>query len=161
MNSRLVTGIIIAVFGILLVVAGIFLAARLFDVNFSAPEPQPTPVIETKVMVAFATSDIAKGAVLNEGDVELKEIPIQYIPRDTVEVIDEAIGTGCIPRGVMIIDQDRQASCSGLWRGFLNFTSKFVGLDPQPFCDGVTKRRSESHRRNLILQPDAILRLKL
>lgn len=92
MNSRLMTGIIIAVVGILLVVAGIFMAARLFDVNLSAPEPQPTPVVETKVMVAFAASDIAEGAVLTEGDVVLREVPIQYIPRDTIDNLEQATG---------------------------------------------------------------------
>jgi pilus assembly protein CpaB len=92
LNSRLMTGIIIAVVGILLVVAGIFMAARLFDVNLGAPEPQPTPVIETKVMVAIAASDIAAGAVLSEGDVVLSEVPIQYIPRDTIDTLDETVG---------------------------------------------------------------------
>lgn len=92
MNSRLLTGIVIAVVGIVLVAAGIFMAMRLLDVNMSAPEPQPTPVLETTVQIAFAASDIMAGAVLTEADVVLTEIPIQYIPRDTIDTRDEAIG---------------------------------------------------------------------
>ena len=92
MNSRLLTGIIIAVAGILLVVFGVFMAIRLFGSAFSVPDLQPTPVAETKISIAFVTSDIAAGKVLTENDVELKEIPVQYAPRDMIENLDDAIG---------------------------------------------------------------------
>lgn len=94
MNSRVRTGLLIAIAGLFLIAVGVFAAIRFLDINIipSGISPTPTPAAETKVKVAFAANDVAAGTVLTEQDVTLAEIPLVYAPRDTIPNLDNAVG---------------------------------------------------------------------
>jgi pilus assembly protein CpaB len=93
LSARLRNGIIIAVVGITLIILGIFVFSRLFDTTSTTQEQVPTPEPEAKVQVVVAVHDILLGTVIQEGDVELVEIPVRYVTRDTIADLDEVLGS--------------------------------------------------------------------
>jgi Flp pilus assembly protein CpaB len=80
--------------GIFLIAVGIFAAIRFLNINLigKTATPLPTPAAETKTLVAFAANDVPAGTVLTEGDVTLTEVPIEFVPRDAITNLDNAIG---------------------------------------------------------------------
>ncbi len=93
MNSRVRTGLLIAVAGFILIAVGIFLAIRFLNIDFGASTtPPPTPVAEAKTLVAFAVNDLPEGTVLTEQDVTLTEIPVQFAITDAITDLDNVIG---------------------------------------------------------------------
>ena len=92
MSTRLRNGIIIAVVGVTLIILGVFVVTRLFSSTTTTQDPVPTPEPEAKEQVVVATHDILLGTVIQEGDIELVEIPVRYITRDTINDLDEVIG---------------------------------------------------------------------
>lgn len=109
MNSRLATGIVIAIFGILLVGAGSLMAMRLFDIRLSTPETSITPEPEKTVQVAVVSGDVAAGQVLSADQVVMNAIPAQYVPRDVIENLENVIGKITkvdLFQGEMILDHN-------------------------------------------------------
>ncbi len=92
MNSRLLTGIVIAVIGIFLVVVGSMMAMRLLNINLAPPEAQATPQVEPAIQIAFVAGNVAAGKVLTVDNVILKDIPIQYVPQNAIDDLQDAIG---------------------------------------------------------------------
>jgi pilus assembly protein CpaB len=94
LNARTRTGILIAFIGVVLVVLGMYGAARLLNVGFASGRPQatPTPPSEARITVAYMTRDLAVGSVLAQGDLVLTEIPIELAPRDAIQNLENAIG---------------------------------------------------------------------
>ncbi len=92
MNSRLQTGLIISLIGVFLILAGVFAAVRLLNLTIVPASAQPTPQPETRLMVVVASHDIPSGRVLSQDDIVLEEIPLQYVPRDTISAFDLAVG---------------------------------------------------------------------
>ena len=92
MNSRVRTGLLIAIGGLLLIAIGIFVVVGFLNFGVASTEPTPTPVAEVKFLVTFATNDVAAGKVLTAEDVTLSEVPVQYAPRDAITNLDDAIG---------------------------------------------------------------------
>lgn len=92
MSTRLRNGIIIAVVGVILIVLGVFVITRLFQTTSTIRDQVPTPEPEAKEQVVIATHDILLGTVIQAADVELVEIPVRYITRDTINDLDEVVG---------------------------------------------------------------------
>lgn len=92
MSTRLRNGIIIAVVGVTLIVLGVFVISRLFQATPGVQDQAPTPEPEAKIQVVVATRDILLGTVIEARDVELVEIPVRYVTRDTISDLDEVIG---------------------------------------------------------------------
>jgi len=91
LSSRLRNGIIIAVAGILLVVLGIFLLSNLLGPSQAATQVEtPEPTITQKVVVT--THDLPLGAILQEGDLRLADVPVGFVPRNAVSDIEQALG---------------------------------------------------------------------
>jgi pilus assembly protein CpaB len=80
------------VVGVTLIILGVFVISRLFQTTTATQVQQPTPEPEAKVQVVVATRDILLGTVIETGDVELVEIPVRYVTRDTIGDLDEVIG---------------------------------------------------------------------
>lgn len=94
MNSRVRTGLLIAIAGFILIAVGIFFGLRFLKINpiGSITEPPPTPSPEATMQAVFAIRDVPMGTVLSAEDVKMAEIPIKYAPRDIVGTLEEAIG---------------------------------------------------------------------
>ena len=94
MNSRVRTGLLIAIAGFILIAVGIFFGLRFLNINpiGSMTEPPPTPAPETTMQAVFAIRDVPMGTVLSAEDVKMAEIPIKYAPRDIVVTLEEAVG---------------------------------------------------------------------
>ena len=93
MNSRVRIGLLIAIGGFFVIALGVFLAIRMLNLGkVIAGAPPPTPEAENTGTVAFATGDVIAGAVLTPEDVTLSKIPIQFAPRDTITVLENAVG---------------------------------------------------------------------
>lgn len=92
MSTRLRNGIIIAVVGITLIILGVFVIVRLIESSPTTQVQVPTPVPEAKVPVVVVTRDILLGSVINEGDVEIREIPVAYVTRGVIDDLDQVYG---------------------------------------------------------------------
>jgi pilus assembly protein CpaB len=94
LNSKVRTGLLIAIGGLLLIALGIFVVVSFLNIGFPGvtAAATPTAIPETKFMVAFANNDIAEGMVLTAEDVTLAEIPVQFAPRDVVTDLNSAVG---------------------------------------------------------------------
>lgn len=94
MNPQRRTGLIIAIAGFFLIALGIFVVFRLLNISLTggAPEPPPTPEAETKILVAISTHDVIAGTVLIPDDVTFVQIPMEFVPRDTIDNLDNAVG---------------------------------------------------------------------
>lgn len=91
MSSRLRNGIIIAVAGISLVVLGMFLLSNLFGPSQATVQvATPEPPITQKVVVT--THDLPLGALLQEGDLRIADVPVGFVPRNAVTDIEQAVG---------------------------------------------------------------------
>ncbi|MDD2921621.1 MAG: SAF domain-containing protein [Anaerolineales bacterium] len=111
MNSRVRTGLLIAIGGFSLIALGIFLSIRFLNVDLSlgVGKATPTPAAETKILVAFAANDVSMGTVITAKDVTLAEIPIQFATRDAVTNLDNVVGKitkADIVKGEMILDHN-------------------------------------------------------
>jgi Flp pilus assembly protein CpaB len=88
--SRLRIGIIIAIIGIALIALGAFALFGDRGLGSTArEEPTPPPVIKSQVVVT--TRDMALGTLLTAADVTIKEVPIEVIPRNSINLIDDAL----------------------------------------------------------------------
>ena len=94
MNSRVRTGIIIAIAGFLIIAVGLFFALRFINLNVvgGVTNPPPTQEPEVVVQAVFATRDIPMGAVISEGDVRIGEYPIKFATKDMITSIDQVVG---------------------------------------------------------------------
>lgn len=92
MNPQLRIGLIIALIGIVLVGAGIFVALQLSNTNFFQPAPQPTQAPQTTLSIAVAANDLAAGSLMEETDITFISIPVQFAPRNTISDVAGASG---------------------------------------------------------------------
>jgi len=91
LSKRVRNGILIAVIGIGIVAAGLFLLTRLVRQSF-APLPQPTPAAPLTEEVVVVTHDIPLGMVFSSDDLRVMDMPLELIPADAVRNIETAIG---------------------------------------------------------------------
>jgi pilus assembly protein CpaB len=109
LNSRIITGIIIAVIGLSLLVVGIVLASQMIDTMTAGTVPQPTPVVETTVSVVTVTRDIPEGKVFEASDLTISDIPIRFVPRNSISSLDAVIGKIAkveLYEGEMVLDHN-------------------------------------------------------
>lgn len=94
MNSRVRTGLLIAIAGFFLIAVGVFFALRFLNLNImsSIAEPAPTPEPEPMTQAVFAIRYVPMGSVLSAEDVRVAEIPTKYAPTGTFAAIEEVIG---------------------------------------------------------------------
>ena len=91
MNRRLLTGILIALLGLALIMGGIFAVTNFIRRGFQAPAaPTAEPVATTQILAT--THDIAAGSVLGNEDVQLVEIPVALVARNSITDITRAVG---------------------------------------------------------------------
>jgi pilus assembly protein CpaB len=87
-------GLMIAIGGLFLIALGIFVVLSFLNIDLAkvTTPATPTPMAETKFLVAFANNDVSEGMVLTAEDVTLAEVPVQFAPRDVVTNLDDAVG---------------------------------------------------------------------
>jgi Flp pilus assembly protein CpaB len=106
LNNR-VLGVILAIAGIGLLIVGAFAFIELFRRSFTDVQiTQPTPVPVVKAQVVVTTSDLFKGELLETSDVNVIEVPAEFVPRDAIssaeDVIDKFIKVDLV-QGEMIL----------------------------------------------------------
>ncbi len=91
MNPRFRTGILILIIGVVLVGFGILAFSRMISQTL-APLPAPTamPPITEKVVVM--ARDVPMGYAIADSDVLTLEIPVEMVPRNAIENIEDAVG---------------------------------------------------------------------
>lgn len=91
MNRRVRIGILIALIGVVLVVAG-FVVLSNFIQQSLAPLPPPTPVPPITQDVVVAVRDVALGSLLEQSDLTIAAVPVELVPRDRLTSIEQGIG---------------------------------------------------------------------
>jgi Flp pilus assembly protein CpaB len=91
LNRPRITGIILALGGILLVVVGFLFISGILN-RMMAPPPAPTapPVFTESVLVT--TRDLPLGSVLSAGDLVLIEVPADFVPPSALDDLGFAEG---------------------------------------------------------------------
>lgn len=90
--SNKTKAIFIIIVGLILVAVGVFasvLLTRRFQGNQSPAAVNETTV---KTSVAVVTRDLFLGDLIAETDVKLVDVPVEIAPRDTIAVLDQAVG---------------------------------------------------------------------
>lgn len=94
MNSRVRTGLLIAIGGFFLIAVGLYFSLRLVNLSViggvAAPTPTPVPVLTMQAVVA--ARDVPIGNILSQEDVKIVEFPIDLAPRDVIDSIEKAVG---------------------------------------------------------------------
>jgi len=91
LNRRVRIGILIALLGVGLVLAG-FVVLSNFIQQSLAPLPPPTAVPPITQDVVVTTRDIALGALLEQADLAIAAVPIELVPRDRLTDTELAVG---------------------------------------------------------------------
>jgi pilus assembly protein CpaB len=91
LNRRVRIGVLIALIGIVLVVAG-FVVLSNFIQQSLAPLPPPTPVPPITQDVIVAARDVALGTLLEQSDLTIASVPVELVPRDRLTAIEQGIG---------------------------------------------------------------------
>lgn len=91
MNSRVRIGVLIALLGVVLVIAG-FLVLSNFIRQSLAPLPPPTPVPPITQDVVVAARDVAVGTLLEPSDLTIAAVPVELVPRDRLTAVEQAVG---------------------------------------------------------------------
>ena len=91
MSERTRTGIIIAIVGVIVIVAGIFVLLN-FVRQALAPLPAPTPVPIITEKVIVVTHDIEGGTVLRSEDLTAVDVPVELVPQNALRNTEGAIG---------------------------------------------------------------------
>ena len=91
MNRRIRIGILIALLGIGLVLAG-FVVLTNFIQQSLAPLPPPTPVPPINQDVVVAARDVAVGTLLQRSDLAIAAIPVELVPRNRLTEIEQVEG---------------------------------------------------------------------
>ncbi len=91
MNRRVRIGILIALLGVGLVLAG-FVVLSNFIQQSLAPLPPPTAVPPITQDVVVTTRDISLGTLLEQTDLAIAAVPIELVPRDRLTDTELAVG---------------------------------------------------------------------
>ena len=91
MNERIRNALIIAVIGLGLIAVAIFFLTRLVTQSL-APQAAPPAATPITAQVLVATRDMPIGTVLREGDIVVKDVPVEVAPRNAVAAPQDALG---------------------------------------------------------------------
>ncbi len=91
MSRRVRVGILVAIVGIALAAAGIWVLSNIVQQSL-APRPAPTPLPPATETVVMTTHAVALGTVLEERDLKLVEVPVELAPPGTLDNIEAALG---------------------------------------------------------------------
>jgi pilus assembly protein CpaB len=91
LNRRIGIGILLALIGIGVIVIG-FLVLGSFIRQTLAPPPAPTPITLITQKVVVTTHDIPLGALLQQEDLVLIDVPVELAPRSALTDVKTAIG---------------------------------------------------------------------
>lgn len=91
MSRRVRVGILVAIVGIALAAAGIWVLSNIVQQSL-APRPAPTPLPPATETVVMTTHAVALGTVLEERDLKLVEVPVELAPPGTLSNIEAAVG---------------------------------------------------------------------
>jgi pilus assembly protein CpaB len=106
LNSRIRIGVLIALLGVVLVVAG-FVVLSNFIQQSLAPLPPPTPVPQITQDVVVAARDVSLGTLLQQDDVKIAAVPVELVPRDRLTAVEQAVGRivkADLVQGEMVLD---------------------------------------------------------
>lgn len=91
MSRRVRVGILVAIVGIALAAAGIWVLSNIVQQSL-APRPAPTPLPPATESVVMTTHAVALGTVLDTRDLKLVEVPVELAPPGTLNNIEAAVG---------------------------------------------------------------------
>jgi Flp pilus assembly protein CpaB len=91
LSRRVRVGILVAIVGIALAAAGIWVLSNIVQTSL-APRPAPTPLPPATETVVMTTHAVALGTVLEERDLKLVEVPVELAPPGTLNNIEAALG---------------------------------------------------------------------
>jgi Flp pilus assembly protein CpaB len=91
LNRRILTGILIAIAGLVIAAIGYFAIQQIIN-QALAPPVLPTPVAPTTQKVVAVSRDVAIGTLLQVEDLRLVDVPVELIPRDAVKDQESAVG---------------------------------------------------------------------
>jgi pilus assembly protein CpaB len=83
---------LIIVAGLILVAIGVFASVLLVQRFQAAQTPVAVEEETVKTTVAVVTHDLSLGTRIENGDVELVDVPIEVAPRDAISDVESAIG---------------------------------------------------------------------
>jgi pilus assembly protein CpaB len=91
LSRRIRIGILIALVGIALAIAGIYVISNVVRQSM-APLPAPTAQPPITQNVVVTTHGVTLGTVLRSGDLRVAEVPIDIVPSGALNDIEQAIG---------------------------------------------------------------------
>lgn len=91
MSRRVRIGILVAIIGVVLAAAGIWVLSNIVQQSL-APRPAPTPLPPATETVVMTTHAVALGTVLEPRDLKLVEVPVELAPPGTLTNIETAVG---------------------------------------------------------------------
>jgi Flp pilus assembly protein CpaB len=91
LSRRVRVGILVAIVGIALAAAGIWVLSNIVQQSL-APRPAPTPLPPATESVVMTTHAVALGTVLDTRDLKLVEVPVELAPPGTLNNIEAAVG---------------------------------------------------------------------
>jgi Flp pilus assembly protein CpaB len=91
LSRRVRIGILVAIIGIVLAAAGIWVLSNIVQTSL-APRPAPTPLPPITEPVVLTTHGVALGTVLESRDLKLAEVPVELAPPGSVNSIEAAVG---------------------------------------------------------------------
>ena len=91
MSRRVRVGILIAIIGVVLAAAGIWVLSNMVQQSL-APRPAPTPLPPATEAVVKTTHSVALGTVLESRDLKLVEVPVELAPPGSLNNIEAAVG---------------------------------------------------------------------
>lgn len=91
MSRRVRIGILVAIIGVVLAAAGIWVLSNIVQQSL-APRPAPTPLPPVTETVVMTTRAVALGTVLEARDLKLAEVPVELAPPGTLTNIEAAVG---------------------------------------------------------------------
>ena len=91
MSRRVRIGILIAIIGVALAAAGIYVLSNIVEQSL-APRPAPTPLPAITEPVVMTSHGVALGTVLEARDLKVVEVPVELAPPGSLTDIEAAIG---------------------------------------------------------------------
>lgn len=91
LDRKMRIGIIAIVVGLIIIAMGSYLLISVIKETQQAQiEPTPEHIVTEEVVVA--SRDLPLGEYIDESDIELINIPVEFIPRNAIQTIEEAVG---------------------------------------------------------------------
>jgi len=99
LNRRILTGILIAVAGLVIAALGVFAINQIVN-QALAPPPLPTPRTAVTEQVVAISHDVGIGTLLEAADLRMVDMPVELIPRNAIR--DELDVVGRIAKASMV-----------------------------------------------------------